>query len=110
MDNLSLGELFKSGQALITELEATSLASVDVTYQAKVHDGLARLERANDLVRQLSIFSSNEILDDINTHDLQFLLIPIYLGDLTLKITDPNGNRGSILETAKVTIESSWGP
>ncbi|KAI7849282.1 TAP42-like protein [Circinella umbellata] len=101
MDNLSLGELFKTGQALINELEETSLPSIDLTYQTKVRDGLGRLERANDLVRQLSVFSSNEILDDINTQDLRFLLIPIYLGGLTLKITDPNGNRGLILETAK---------
>ncbi|KAI9488437.1 TAP42-like protein [Zychaea mexicana] len=101
LDNLSLGELFTTGQAYLTELEETSLASIDPEYQAKVRDALSRLERANDLVRQLSIFSSNELLDDINTQDLRFLLIPVYLGDLTLKVTDPNRNRQSILETAK---------
>ncbi|KAI9276944.1 TAP42-like protein [Phascolomyces articulosus] len=106
LDNLSLGELFTSGQAYLTELEETSLASIDPVYQSKVHDGRSRLERASDLVRQLSIFSSNEILDDINTQDLRFLLIPVYLGELTLKVIEPNGKRRSILETAKTHFDS----
>ncbi|KAI8145108.1 TAP42-like protein [Fennellomyces sp. T-0311] len=101
MDNLTLGELFLSGKRILTELEETALASIDPQYQAKVRDGLNRLERANQLVQVLAVFSSNEIVDDVNTEDLQYLLIPIFLGDLTLKVTDPNLKRRLILESAK---------
>ncbi|KAI9316838.1 TAP42-like protein [Dichotomocladium elegans] len=101
LDNLTLGELFSSGQALLTDLEETSLASIDPVYQAKVEDALRRLGRANDLVEQLAMFSANEIVDDINPHELRFLLIPGYLGDLTLRITDRSTSRRSILEKAK---------
>lgn len=102
MENLSLGQLFQHGQATITELEETSLASADAAYQEKVSQGLRCLSRAQALVDQLSIFSSNEILEDINTHDLRFLLIPAYLGELTLKQND-TAKRGAILDAAKVT-------
>lgn len=102
LNNASLGELFISGQTILNELEDTTLASIDPEYQAKVHDALSRLERAHDLVHQLSIFSSNELIDDMNPNDMRFLLIPVYLGDLTLKVTDRNQSRRHILETAKV--------
>ena len=102
IDNLTLGELFSTGKVILTELEETTLASVDPQYQAKVRDGLNRLERANHLVQMLAIFSSNEIVDDINTEDLQYLLIPMFLGDLTLKVTDQSQKRRSILSSAKV--------
>ncbi|CDH49818.1 tor signaling pathway regulator [Lichtheimia corymbifera JMRC:FSU:9682] len=101
LNNASLGELFISGQTILNELEDTTLASIDPEYQAKVHDALSRLERAHDLVHQLSIFSSNELIDDMNPNDMRFLLIPVYLGDLTLKVTDRNQSRRHILETAK---------
>lgn len=102
LNNASLGELFTSGQSILSELEDTTLASIDPEYQAKVHDALLRLERAQDLVHQLAIFSSNELVDDMNPNDLRFLLIPVYLGDLTLRVTDRNKSRRHILEAAKV--------
>lgn len=104
LDGLSLGQLFSTGQTLLSELEDTSLSSVDPEYQAKVADAIQRLRRADALVAQLNIFSDNEIIDDINTNDLKFLLITAYLGDLTLKVSGKDIDRSKILEKSKVTF------
>ncbi|KAI7868506.1 TAP42-like protein [Spinellus fusiger] len=99
MDDLSLGQLFTQGQHLLIALESSSLPSIDSQYQADVQQGLAYLTHADTLLDRLGLFSSNEFLDDMNTNDLRFLLLPAYLGELVLKQTQ--GERKSILEQAK---------
>eukprot|EP00128_Syssomonas_multiformis_P014061 Colp12_sorted_trinity150504_noHs@7007 len=54
-------------------------------------------ERAAVLVRGLDVFSKNEHLEDINTVDMRYLLIPAYLADLQLRIV----NRETRLEDIK---------
>lgn len=101
MEGLSLGQLFSFGQNLLTELENTSLSSIEPEYQQKVNQGITYLNQAQALVAKLHLFSDNEIIDDINTNDLKFILISAYLGDLTLKLNGKD-NRANILEQAKV--------
>ncbi|KAF7724745.1 hypothetical protein EC973_000773 [Apophysomyces ossiformis] len=103
LDGLTLKELFASGQAIVIDLKETSLASADQGYQKLVADGIEHLARADDLVERLAMFSANELLDDMNPNDLKFLLIPAYLGDLTLKQTQ--GDRRAILDAAKSYFE-----
>lgn len=105
MEGYSLGQLFTFGQNIMTELENTSLSSIDQEYQQKVNMGIAFLNKANILVSRLHLFSSNEIIDEINTNDLKFLLIPSYLGDLTLKKTGID-NRADVLNEAKEWIQN----
>lgn len=104
LDGLSLGQLYSAGQSILTELEDTSLSSIDPAYQAKVNTGIQQLTRANHLVTQLDIFSDNELLDEINTNDLKFLLVPAYLGDLTLKMSGADQERNAILTKARVSL------
>ena len=101
MEDLSLGQLFSLGQKILTELENTSLSSSDPEYQSKVNKGIAYLNQADAFVSRLHLFSENEIIDDINTNDIKFLLIIAYLGDLTLRLTGVD-NRGDTLNKAKV--------
>ncbi|KAI8638086.1 TAP42-like protein [Parasitella parasitica] len=107
LDGLSLGELFRIGQSVLTELEDSHLSSTDPEYQAQVAKGLQMLTRADDLVGKLAIFSDNEILEDINTNDLKFLMVPAYLGNLTLKMNSPD--RRSVLETSREHLERFLG-
>ncbi|KAI9469094.1 MAG: TAP42-like protein [Benjaminiella poitrasii] len=104
LDGLSLGQLFSLGQSILNELEDTSLSSIDPHYQAKVKEGIIFLQSADDLVSKLHLFSENEIMEDINTNDLKFLLTSAYLGELTLKLTGPDTNRRTILETSREYI------
>ncbi|CAO3633501.1 unnamed protein product [Mucor hiemalis] len=105
LDGLSLGQLYSTGQAILTQLENSSLSSVDPAYQAQVSDAIQRLGRADDLIAKLNIFSDNEIIDDINTNDLKFLLTTAYLGDLTLKVSGANVDRSKILDKSKEYIQ-----
>lgn len=102
LDGLSLGQLFSKGQAVLTELDEISLSSIDPEYQKTVQRGLEYLQRADTLIARLDIFSENEIIDDINTNDLKFLLTTAYLGDLQLKVSGKDVDRGLILNQAKV--------
>ncbi|KAI8370832.1 TAP42-like protein [Choanephora cucurbitarum] len=101
LDGLSLGQLFHSGQSILTQLEDSSLSTIDPEYQAQVNDGIQRLTRADDLISKLHIFSDNEIIDDINTNDLKFLLVTAYLGSLTLKLCGKDIERSDILNRSK---------
>ncbi|CEG78647.1 hypothetical protein RMATCC62417_13223 [Rhizopus microsporus] len=104
MEDLSLGQLFSLGQKILTELENTSLSSSDPEYQSKVNKSIAYLNQADAFVSRLHLFSENEIIDDINTNDIKFLLITAYLGDLTLRLTGVD-NRGDTLNKAKAYIQ-----
>ncbi|KAI8380981.1 TAP42-like protein [Radiomyces spectabilis] len=100
LENLPLGQLFRTGQKLLFDLEESSLASNDPAYQDQVADATARLVRVNELITRLDMFSSNELIEDVNTNDLRFLMVPAYLGNLTLKKTGIE-NRKATLEIAK---------
>ncbi|ORX54290.1 putative TOR signaling pathway regulator [Piromyces finnis] len=100
-NNLTLKEEFEVGQKLYNDIINSTLSSNDENFQKQVNDAIRHFTRASILVQQLSIFSINETVDDINTSDLKFLLIKVYLGELYLKIVNPNSDREKILETAK---------
>ena len=58
------------------------------------------MEDCTRMVNELSLFSSNESVEEIATKNLKYLLLPALLADLTLKsqITD----RSEVLETAEI--------
>ena len=43
---------------------------------------LAWLQRSEDLIGRLGLFSANEQAEDIATGDLKYLLVAAYIGDL----------------------------
>ncbi|KAI8986537.1 TAP42-like protein [Pilobolus umbonatus] len=105
INSLSLGQLFQRGQSLLNEIEESPLASIDKEYQDKVQSAITYLKRADELISKLNIFSDNELIDDINTNDLKFLLTTAYLGNLTLKLSSAPAERSTVLEKAKVYIQ-----
>lgn len=98
--DLSLSGEFAAAQRLHAQLQDSSLSSMDEAYQRDVRTALAHLENAADLVRRIGLFSTNEIVEDISTGDLRFLLVESYLGDMTTRLV--NADRVQILKTAKV--------
>ncbi|ORZ17046.1 TAP42-like protein [Absidia repens] len=103
MEDLTLGQLFSKGQSKLTFLEDTSLASNDPAYQSVVREALAALEQAQDLVERSAMFSSNELIDDINASDLKFLLTGAYLGQVVLKTVGEE--RSDILRRSKALFQ-----
>ncbi|CAO3627031.1 unnamed protein product [Cunninghamella blakesleeana] len=99
MAELTLGNLFTKGQSQLTLIEESSLNSIDPEYQKLVHECITNLTKALDLVERLAMFSSNEIIDDINASNLKFLLTSTYLGQALLKNTKLDCSK--ILKRAK---------
>ncbi|XP_034474280.1 immunoglobulin-binding protein 1 [Drosophila innubila] len=47
-------------------------------------------EEATIIVNQVSMFSANELIDEVSTDSLPFMLLPYFLGKLTTKVNNPN--------------------
>ena len=58
---------------------------------------LENIIKVNNSVKQLGIFSENELFSEIKAEDLKFLLIPYFQGELIQKFMD---NRDSKLDLA----------
>ncbi|KAI9090951.1 TAP42-like protein [Phlyctochytrium arcticum] len=84
-DALPLKTEFHNATTLYHALEDSPLASADPAYQKDVHTAITSLARCATLIDTIGIFSTNEILEDVNTGDLRFLLVDAYLGDLIYK-------------------------
>ncbi|KAF9941485.1 hypothetical protein BGZ65_003060 [Modicella reniformis] len=84
-NDASLAQVFQRAEALLLDLQKSTLASNSDEFQSKVNESIKGFEHSKDMVRQLSLFSENEFLEDISTKDLRFLLTEYYLGELLLK-------------------------
>ena len=85
---LPLSLNFRKAQAYYNDVDGTSLSGNDPKLQEQVTQGLALCEAALRQVSAQSIFSQNELVDDLNTGDLRYLLLPLYRGELLLRVTD----------------------
>ncbi|XP_069748986.1 immunoglobulin-binding protein 1 [Narcine bancroftii] len=89
-----LSDIFESGWKLHDEVESSSESSNSETFQRKVRRGVELLEQATRMVNELDLFSRNEELEEIATADVKYLLLPVLLGALTMKL----GNSAKRLE------------
>ena len=53
-----------------------------------------------------SVFSQNELAEDVNTGDLRYLLLPFYRGELLVRVTDQN-RRMELLTEALLGISDN---
>ncbi|KAG9327799.1 hypothetical protein KVV02_000245 [Mortierella alpina] len=83
----SLAQVFQRAESLYLDLQKSSLPSNADEFQTKVTQSIKDFDRSGTMVRQLSLFSENEFMEDISTKDLRFLLTEYYLGELYLKKT-----------------------
>ena len=99
-DSRPLSQLFRQAQAAYDEIDSSTLSGSDATLQQRVVDGLALVDAALARVVSMSVFSRNEILDDINTVDAKYLLLPLYRAELLLKRNEPEERRVLLLREA----------
>lgn len=71
--------------------------------QAKVRSCIQILEDGTRLVSSLGLFSTNESVDEVATNDLKFFLLPVLLGDLSLKLN--SDDRLNTLNVAEVYFQ-----
>ncbi|KAG9065199.1 hypothetical protein KI688_002522 [Linnemannia hyalina] len=86
----SLAQVFQKAEALFLDIQKSTLASNSDEYQSKVNQSIRGFDLSSRMVRQLSLFSDNEFMEDISTKDLRFLLTEYYLGELFLKRVTPD--------------------
>ncbi|TPX34213.1 hypothetical protein SmJEL517_g03124 [Synchytrium microbalum] len=103
-EGTSLRTEFSRGKAAYKEVEDSPLASIDPKYQTIVSDCLLNFTKCAFLVRQLSLFSDNEILDDIVTTDLRYILVDYFLGETTLKQVSPKLERMQVINVAEMYL------
>lgn len=68
--------------------------------QYRVKKCMNLLEDVTKMVSCAGIFSSNESIDEVPTPNIKFLLLPVLLGTLALKLT--SGDRLEIVKTAEM--------
>ncbi|KAH8304818.1 immunoglobulin-binding protein 1 [Drosophila kikkawai] len=89
-EDKKLSDIFLSGWNILDELEVTELPFNSSEFQSKVKTAMGLFEEATVIVNQVSMFSANELIDEVSTDSLPFMLLPYFLAKLTTKINNPN--------------------
>ncbi|XP_021763897.1 PP2A regulatory subunit TAP46-like isoform X2 [Chenopodium quinoa] len=61
------------------------------------------LEKCEDMISRLGLFSTNETKEDISTANLKYILVPYYLGELTEKVSQED--RVQILKASQAKLK-----
>lgn len=97
MEEMSLLALFEQARKIHL---AASESGAD---QDAVRKGCEALEKCEEMVSKLGLFSANETKDDISTSNLKYLLVPFYLAELTEKIAQDD--RIQILKVSQAKLK-----
>ncbi|KAH8263862.1 hypothetical protein KR038_002471 [Drosophila bunnanda] len=89
-EDKKLSDIFLSGWNILDELEVSELPFNSSEFQNKVKTAMRLFEEATVIVNQVSMFSANELIDEVSTDSLPFMLLPYFLAKLTTKINNPN--------------------
>ncbi|XP_011044650.1 PREDICTED: PP2A regulatory subunit TAP46 [Populus euphratica] len=98
MEELPLPSLFD--QASKIHLKATESGSND---KELVKKGIEALENCEEMISKLGLFSSNETKEDISTTNLKYILVPLYLAELTENIAQDD--RIQILKASQAKLK-----
>jgi immunoglobulin-binding protein 1 len=82
-----LSDLFDKIWQAYGELENTSEPSNSDKIQGIVQNSIALAEKAIYMVNELSLFSTNETIEEVSTKEVRYLLLPALLGYLMNKTT-----------------------
>nr|CAD1824301.1 unnamed protein product [Ananas comosus var. bracteatus] len=93
MEEWSLPALFEEARRI------HSVASDSSVDQETLRKGIEALQRCDEMVSKLGLFSLNETKDDVTTANLKYLLVPFYLGELIEKLAQED--RISILKLSQ---------
>eukprot|EP00111_Clytia_hemisphaerica_P020996 TCONS_00061925-protein len=103
-DGQNLSQLFKKGWKDFLEIEDSSEPSNSDSYQKKTKLCIETFIKCTHMVNILGLFSSNEHIDEISTETISFLLLPAFLGELSLKLI--SDERKSSVKNALVYFRS----
>lgn len=95
----------KRSNLFLSSLHWCSLIKIYSSAQSKIDYAISDLTICSSIISRLSILSSNETIEDLNTNDLRCLSVNGLRGMLIiLKKTSGGGERKACLELAKVYL------
>ncbi|KAF2226914.1 phosphatase 2A-associated protein [Elsinoe ampelina] len=97
-ETMSLRSLYQSAEGKRQKLSQLPSSNAP-EFQDILNSALSDYQKALDTVDRGSIFSRNEIIDDVSTSDIRYFLLRYYLADLTLKKT--GGDRKAHVKEAQ---------
>lgn len=100
-ESYKLSDLLNCGWKIFEDVDTTNEPIGSNSVQLKIKRGITALEDVTRMVAQLELFSRNELLEEIATTDLKYILLPALLGGLTMKLT----TRDNRLEIVKKSRE-----
>ncbi|GAB2265063.1 PP2A regulatory subunit tap46 [Dionaea muscipula] len=80
VEEMTLPSLFERARKMHQSASESTIDQVDV------RKGCEALEKCEEMISKLGLFSRNETKDDISTANIKYLLVPYYLGELIEKI------------------------
>ncbi|OVA08230.1 TAP42-like protein [Macleaya cordata] len=81
IEDMTLPALFEQARKI------HSMDSESDLDQEMIKKGCEALEKCEEMISNLGLFSANETKDDISTTNLKYLLVPFYLVELTEKLS-----------------------
>lgn len=99
-DDKTLASMFNEGLANYNSILSSDQPTNSNELQTKIKKTMKTFEQATRLVSLSSLFSTNEGIEEICTSDLQYFLLPAFLGSLSLKLT--SGERKDIVDVAEI--------
>lgn len=100
---LSLPLEYSRAELLFHHIEDGSGECEDHSVPRHVNDALAAFTNCASIIRREAIFSDNEIVEDMNTEDLKYLLVEVYIAALQSKVME---GRVGHLKAAKSGFEA----
>ncbi|XP_044739533.1 immunoglobulin-binding protein 1 [Chrysoperla carnea] len=97
----TISDLFDQAFDLYNAINNTTEATNSDQVQLDVRKAIKMLENCTKLVSAASIFSTNESFEELPPNDIKFLLLPVLLGMLHLKICGTH-DRKELLDNAEI--------
>ncbi|XP_071448098.1 immunoglobulin-binding protein 1 [Hetaerina americana] len=85
-DPKKVTEIFEDGFKMFQSIEKSQESSSSSEIYAQIKNAIKLFEESTRTVSLLGVFSSNEGVEEIATEDLKFLLLPAFLGSLTIRL------------------------
>ncbi|KAK3229666.1 hypothetical protein Dsin_001547 [Dipteronia sinensis] len=98
MEDLPLPALFEEASKIH---QAATESGSD---QEIVRKGCEILEKCEDMISKLGLFSANETKDEISTSNIKYILVPSYLGELIEKVAQDD-DRLQILKASMAKLK-----
>ncbi|KAF3787542.1 regulatory subunit [Nymphaea thermarum] len=97
MEEMSLPALFEHARKMHSAAVDSSIE------QDTLRKTIEALEKCEEMINKLGLFSANESKEDISTVNLKYLLVPFYLGELMEKVTE--GDRIQALKASQERLK-----